>query len=1231
MNRLRVKAATFFVLSFVLCVCLVGCGGSGSSGSSSGSSSSTLKQQGIFLDSPVEGLGYRSGNHVGITDSRGGFQFFQGETISFFIGDVPLGNAMAKSVMTPLDLVDEATDENHQGVVNIARFLQSLDADGNIVDSIQIPKKVRDTLRGESSIDFNQPIDDFTNDPVVKALFDKLNSAGVFVNGERWLLDAVDAKEHLQATFQEYPIITIKSPNGGEFEVASGPLEISWQACSSIENVTILFSNDGGETWDETPIAASTPNDGSYTWDSVPIQVNNTQNRIRVVDAGNPATYDDSNAHFTLLFPNDELTRIILESEGQDRDGDRLPDGLEEALGTDPDRRDSDRDGFDDYQELFGSQIFGDYYAGADLDNDGIIAALDPDDNGDGVNDGAGVDSDGDGIDNYLEINGFTYDWYSNSYALWDGVSFDGPYFKTDPRQISTDQDPFSDDMEASGSLMDVLVKNPGDLPMVPAYPNIVVRLEGYDVTLNSEISYSHGEALEVGRSWSREASVENAFEMGVNWEAGVTGKFGEESGAEVSAKIGGNFSATQTRSSTRSTGGSIVQDSHWERAVSSNPSSAAKVKLKLKVYNLGTAAASNILPTLTLKIGGASVQTFQPSNPISILEPGGIYPIQEGSYWVVDRLDSSDYIYLTLNELRALENGAPLSVEVSQLDGEVMLLNSNGRWESAGAWGEYMARCEAVCANIKLDIGNGNFIHHLVYASDAPYAPVVTLGDALRWIAGYEDGPDGASIKYLDRFGWLQETSLSGWNFIMDRNTVEQNNLLTSGSAPDLSTVILGPDTSIIVRAPRDEVGLPEPEIYYAYYDEEGGVIEVSAGDYNKIESVMFVDRWGGEHAMTEVQSGSGNYMFDITSLRQDLNGGTCSSDENGELCEPEVTPCEPCEPYQPLRDLVSEVEGTLVELARVTNIDDKFVERNLIERFQPDKPEQKMSITGVNINANTRGISAAIDYDPNFPPTHVYYIHPDFPLDDLKNPADLAKHPMYWYPGHVDQWIGGYPDWSATPDELAGMWIIAEQNNVACEEELIVDGNHESYCFASYVVKPGDVDDGACGSGAMNLDGYWSQAVFAQPERYSVADFDAGSGTFCQVAFQWVQGDAIWQSHYPYGAEFDLAALPWPEALNARHGVYKITDRTYEEIDLAYMKQTVVGGNSEDETFYSIPSVLTIGDVYGVTGGVWVIRTSGGRYVKVRLEKAFRHGYYGHITSHFTLTYAIYDESIP
>ena len=86
-------------------------------------------EDGQFIDAPVMGLRYESGSLSGTTGSHGEFRYESGSTIRFFIGDIPLGEAVrGKAVITPLDLIPNGTIDT-VSVVNIARLLQSLDAE----------------------------------------------------------------------------------------------------------------------------------------------------------------------------------------------------------------------------------------------------------------------------------------------------------------------------------------------------------------------------------------------------------------------------------------------------------------------------------------------------------------------------------------------------------------------------------------------------------------------------------------------------------------------------------------------------------------------------------------------------------------------------------------------------------------------------------------------------------------------------------------------------------------------------------------------------------------------------------------------------------------------------------------------------------------------------------------------------------------------------------------------
>ena len=64
--------------------------------------------KGIFLDGCVTGVDYRTQTMEGALDAQGMYEYREGESILFTIGDFVLGSAAAKAYMTPLDFVAES-------------------------------------------------------------------------------------------------------------------------------------------------------------------------------------------------------------------------------------------------------------------------------------------------------------------------------------------------------------------------------------------------------------------------------------------------------------------------------------------------------------------------------------------------------------------------------------------------------------------------------------------------------------------------------------------------------------------------------------------------------------------------------------------------------------------------------------------------------------------------------------------------------------------------------------------------------------------------------------------------------------------------------------------------------------------------------------------------------------------------------------------------------------------
>ncbi|MGH1378990.1 MAG: hypothetical protein ACRBB3_09240 [Alphaproteobacteria bacterium] len=186
-----------------LTIALSACGGSGGSSSSAPdptdppTTNPPQSATGIFLDSAVEGLSYSSGALSGFTDADGRFEYEVDNTVIFSIGSITIGAALGADTITPLELVNGAEDETDDEVVNILRFLQTLDNDANPDNGIQITSIMRD-LAVDTVINFDQTPEEFTDDGIVQTVLATMTSGSDA--GARLLLAADIALAHFRET-----------------------------------------------------------------------------------------------------------------------------------------------------------------------------------------------------------------------------------------------------------------------------------------------------------------------------------------------------------------------------------------------------------------------------------------------------------------------------------------------------------------------------------------------------------------------------------------------------------------------------------------------------------------------------------------------------------------------------------------------------------------------------------------------------------------------------------------------------------------------------------------------------------------------------------------------------------------------------------------------------------------------------------------------------------------------
>ena len=140
-----------FVLLSIITLFLTACGG--------GVETNSNLKTGVLLDSAVDGLVFKTESSSGITQNNGEFNFLEGETIQFYLGESFLGETTASNVLTFLDLVHE--DKHKDTLINILQLLQSLDGDDNPENGIYISPEIH-KLSNTISIDFSVSQKEFT-------------------------------------------------------------------------------------------------------------------------------------------------------------------------------------------------------------------------------------------------------------------------------------------------------------------------------------------------------------------------------------------------------------------------------------------------------------------------------------------------------------------------------------------------------------------------------------------------------------------------------------------------------------------------------------------------------------------------------------------------------------------------------------------------------------------------------------------------------------------------------------------------------------------------------------------------------------------------------------------------------------------------------------------------------------------------------------------------------------
>lgn len=217
---------------------LYGCKG----GSSDDSKPSMEIKKGVFIDSRVSGINYRTDSQKGVTNTAGEFDYLAGESVVFYMGDLEFPAVVATEIVTPEDIAKgDATLQT-----NMLQILQSLDSDANPENGISIHDEADAKFSGVS---FDLTSEDF--DSLVMSVLED-------IGGGLTLVSEADANAHFEAATSFYSqsdltgqwnLILTSTPSNEatEFELANN-FSIGAGGMLVDENGTYTLNIDGEES-----------------------------------------------------------------------------------------------------------------------------------------------------------------------------------------------------------------------------------------------------------------------------------------------------------------------------------------------------------------------------------------------------------------------------------------------------------------------------------------------------------------------------------------------------------------------------------------------------------------------------------------------------------------------------------------------------------------------------------------------------------------------------------------------------------------------------------------------------------------------------------------------------------------------------------------------------------------------------------------------------------------------
>ncbi|MBB1489606.1 Calx-beta domain-containing protein, partial [Oceanospirillum sediminis] len=343
---------------------------------------SSAVQTKTIIDGFIDGLAYSTSSGLsGLTDSQGAFEYHEGDTVTFRIGDVVVGTAtpddMAQSNLFLQDLANvDRGDLNNEYVENMGVFLQSLDADGNPDNGITITPAVHAAFEGVS-LNLSAASEEEVRDAIEQAGKQAITEEQAMDHVKRMLEqygNQTEFDEHIDdsietATFAQAPIdgLRYETSSGLSGEVTNGNFQFD-------ENDTVDFY--AGDQLVASINPSDIGDDGVITFEEAGFTVSLEEVK-QLIDPDSDAEEDVS----------DEEEEDLIDSEDQDESEDEIADEEEGEGVTSEEQDESEDDTSDEEDEVVASEDQNESEDNTSDEEDEVVASEDQNESEDDTSD----------------------------------------------------------------------------------------------------------------------------------------------------------------------------------------------------------------------------------------------------------------------------------------------------------------------------------------------------------------------------------------------------------------------------------------------------------------------------------------------------------------------------------------------------------------------------------------------------------------------------------------------------------------------------------------------------------------------------------------------------------------------------------------------------------------------------------------------------------------------------